>query len=189
LYVLDGGILTPDNDLTLLVGNAPDIRSLAYAPDGRLAAASGSGLFLREQNQWRRLYPKAGTYSWAAEDARAVLFDSNGSLWFTSPQGVGRMSTDNLWSLATGLEGLPWNGFTKAIASNGNSIWFGTDLGTIRVDSQQNSPSPNHAGTTAKDAAGSPMTTSAISLSTIVATPGAPPPRRRPYRSKNLHPR
>jgi len=111
-----------------------DIRQLAVAPAGELAVAAAEGLFLRnESGVWKTEHPHDGDRSWAPRDVRGVAFDSEGRLWFASPQGAGYRTATG-WKLITGLEGLPYDDFTTVTAGEPGVIWFGTKRGAIRFD-------------------------------------------------------
>jgi len=133
LYELAGDRLRPVSALLPLLGGKREIRQVAVAPDGRVAVAAEAGLFLRDAaGRWNRLYPRHGSRSWAAEDARGVAFDAKGSLWLACPQGAGRLDTD--WTLYTGEDGLPYDDFTTVAAGEPGVVWFGTRRGAIRFD-------------------------------------------------------
>ncbi|MGP8251250.1 MAG: hypothetical protein ACLQHF_04400 [Terracidiphilus sp.] len=114
--------------------SARNIRQIAVSPAGELALAASDGLFVRNPTgSWRTEYPQDGPRSWAPKDVRAVAFDSEGRLWFASPQGAGYRHA-NGWKLFTGAEGLPYNDFTTIAAGERGVVWFGTSLGAIRFD-------------------------------------------------------
>jgi hypothetical protein len=116
-----------------VVSGLSDVRQLATHPDGRMAAATATGLYLKETSGgWTPLFPQEGNRSWAPHDVRGVAFDTRGRLWFASPQGVGCF--DGGWRLYTGLEGLPYDDFTTVAAGENGVIWFGTHRGAIRFD-------------------------------------------------------
>jgi hypothetical protein len=115
-------------------GAPPDARQTATARDGRQAAATSAGLFLKgPSGKWERQLPKSGRRSWSPEDVRGVVFDSRDRLWFASPQGVGVFDGSN-WTLYTGAEGLPYDDFTVVTAGENGVVWFGTHIGAIRFD-------------------------------------------------------
>jgi hypothetical protein len=64
-------------------------------------------------------------------DVRAVAYDASGGLWFAAPQGVGHRTSDGIWELFSGADGLPFNDFT-CMASGPESVWFGTTNGAIQ---------------------------------------------------------
>jgi len=116
------------------LGEQSEIRQIAAAPDGQLAVAAASGLFVKtSEQQWSPVRPRSGHQSWAPHDVRGVTYDSRGRLWFASPQGVGCLDGEQ-WSLYTGREGLPYNDFTTAVAGEDGVVWFGTRIGAIRFD-------------------------------------------------------
>ncbi len=124
----------PAEPLNALLGSEKDVRQAAVAADGRVAVAASAGLFLRQKTgAWQRLNPVDGLQSWWLRDVRGVAFDSQGTLWFASPAGVGYLK-GNKWSLYTGHEGLPYNDFTTLVAGPGGTVWFGTRMGAIRFD-------------------------------------------------------
>jgi hypothetical protein len=115
-------------------GVPEDVRQSAIARDGRVAAASASGLYVKRPNAaWERVLPRTKTRSWAPIDVRGVVFDSLDRLWFASPQGVGRFDGRE-WTLYTGAEGLPYDDFTTVAAGENGVVWFGTRIGAIRFD-------------------------------------------------------
>ena len=117
-----------------LPADAGDIRQIAIGPTGELAVAASDGLFVRNPTgSWKTEYPQEGPRSWAPKDVRAVTFDSEGRLWFASPQGAGYRDS-NGWKLFTGADGLPYDDFTTIAAGERGVIWFGTRLGAIRFD-------------------------------------------------------
>ena len=133
LYELAGNRLRHVSALLPLLGGKGEIRQVAVAPDGRVAVAAEAGLFLRDsRGRWSRLFPRQGSRSWAAEDARGVAFDARGRLWFACPQGAGRLDTE--WTLYTGEDGLPYDDFTTVAAGEPGVVWFGTRRGAIRFD-------------------------------------------------------
>ncbi|MBI5084325.1 MAG: hypothetical protein HZB13_06990 [Acidobacteria bacterium] len=113
---------------------APGAPQRALSKDGRLAEARAEGLFLKSGNgPWTRLFPQAGSRSWAPVDVRGVAFDRRGRLWFASPQGVGCLDGKE-WTLYTGADGLPYDDFTTVAAGEPGVVWFGTKIGAIRFD-------------------------------------------------------
>lgn len=140
LYGWDEDAFAPDEELNALM--AGDVRIAAIAvrrhtePGNGIAVAAASGLFLRENGSWRRLFPQEGARSWAAVDVRGIAWDSEGALWFASPQGVGGLERNGRWNLSTPEDGLPYDDFTGvASAQEGDrSVWFGTTKGAIRFD-------------------------------------------------------
>jgi len=114
--------------------NAKDIRKIAVSPAGELAVAAADGLFVMSPTgSWTAEYPREGTRSWAPKNVRAVAFDSDGGLWFASPQGAGYRAA-NGWKLFTADDGLPYDDFTSVAAGEQGVVWFGTSLGAIRFD-------------------------------------------------------
>jgi hypothetical protein len=114
--------------------NAKNIRQIAVSPTDELAVAASDGLFVRNSlGSWSTEYPREGPRSWAPKDVRAVGFDSEGRLWFASPQGAGCRGADG-WNLFTGAEGLPYDDFTTIATGERGVVWFGTSLGAIRFD-------------------------------------------------------
>ena len=111
-----------------------EIRQLAIGASGELAVAAEQGLFLcDEAGTWKAESPREGKRSWAPYDVRGVAYDSEGRLWFASPQGVGRRAGGS-WTLFTSLEGLPYDDFTTVAAGESGVVWFGTHRGAIRFD-------------------------------------------------------
>ncbi len=96
-----------------------------------IAVAAEKGLFLWTEGVWQLALPQQGKVRWAPVDVRAVVYDSEGKLWFASPQGVGRRMADGVWELYTGSDGLPFNDFT-CIAAEKSGVWFATTNGAIR---------------------------------------------------------
>ena len=117
----------------------PEVRYEAIgqssAEGGVRVMATSKGLFQSGSRGWQRLYPESSNRSWAPTDVRAVLFASNGDLWFASPQGVGRRRGDT-WTLFEGKDGLPCNDFTCMTEGPEGEIWFGTTKGAIRYDGE-----------------------------------------------------
>jgi hypothetical protein len=117
-----------------LPASAKDIRQIALSPAGELAVAAPEGLFVMSPTGgWSTEYPQEGPRSWVPKDVRAVAYDSEGRLWFASPQGAGYRDADG-WKLFTGAEGLPYDDFTTITAGEHGVVWFGTSLGAIRFD-------------------------------------------------------
>lgn len=133
LYLLVKQKFVLDASLARLLGSDKAVRQVAVSADGRTAVAALTGLYVKAaQGNWSAVDPRAGVRSWAPYDVRAVAFDSNGRLWFASPQGVGCEA--NGWHLYTGADGLPYNDFTTLAAGEGGTVWFGTRMGAIRYD-------------------------------------------------------
>ncbi|MDR3749943.1 MAG: hypothetical protein P4K94_00510 [Terracidiphilus sp.] len=140
LYIaMDTGLYRANADVAKftrvnLPAGAKDIRQIAVSPAGELAVAASDGLFvMNPTGNWRTEYPQEGPRSWAPKDVRAVAFDSDGRLWFASPQGAGYRDATG-WKLFTGAEGLPFDDFTTIAAGERGVVWFGTSLGAIRFD-------------------------------------------------------
>jgi hypothetical protein len=132
LYELKDSVFKPSEELHGLLGDERDVRQVAVAADGRRAVAAKTGLFIFEtETGWRALSPHHEGRSWAPRDVRGVAFDSEGRLWFASPQGVGRLNEEG-WSLYTGYDGLPYDDFTTMAAGEKGVVWFGTSKGAIR---------------------------------------------------------
>ncbi len=128
----------PDSELAALMGADPTfngVASFGRSEAHEISVASGAGLFQYKDSEsiWERVLPSDGTRSWAPVDVRGVAYDSDGRLWFASPQGVGRYD-DGVWTLYTGAEGLPYNDFTCVAAGNDGDVWFGTTKGAIHFD-------------------------------------------------------
>jgi hypothetical protein len=133
LYHLSGKRLVLDAGLARLSGSQPAVRQVAVAMDGRIAVAALNGLFLKSAGgNWRAVYPRNATRSWAPYDVRGVVFDSKDHLWFASAQGAGCEAS--AWQLYTGADGLPYNDFTTMAAGENGTVWFGTRMGAIRYD-------------------------------------------------------
>ena len=134
-------------------------RQTATARDGRQAAATADGLFLKgTSGKWERQFPKSGRRSWSPDDVRGVAFDSRDRLWFASPQGVGVFEAGT-WTLYTGAEGLPYDDFTAVTA--------GERRRRLVRHAHRRDPLRRQArGSTARARAGCPPTTSAPSPST-----------------------
>lgn len=114
--------------------NAGEIHDWAKTSTGITAAAAENGLILIDGDGAEFVYPAAGNRSWAPRPVKAVTVDSDGALWFASPQGVGKFDGKE-WTLFEGSDGLPYNDFTSAAAGPGG-VWFGTTKGAIRWDGE-----------------------------------------------------
>ncbi len=133
LYKLAGGAFAPVTKLNALLGEGPPVRAVAFGPNGELAVAAGSGLYLQQAGApWRAVYPRQGDRSWAPVDVRGVAYDTRGRLWFASPQGAGCF--DKGWTLYSGAQGLPYNDFTCVVPGVDGAVWFGTRIGAICYD-------------------------------------------------------
>lgn len=110
-----------------------DILDWAVAGDDSWVAGAAQGLIIARDGDAKFVYPKDGNYSWAPVNVAGVAAGDDGSIWFGSPQGVGRYQ-DNEWTLWTGDEGLPYNDFTCAVVGPDGQAWFGTTKGVIRYD-------------------------------------------------------
>lgn len=91
-------------------------------------AGAEKGLFILQKDgkSWTEVFPENERYRWALTNVAALVFDSNGNLWFGAEQGVGCLR-ENKWQLYTGEEGLPFNHFTCAAAGPDGIVWFGTE--------------------------------------------------------------
>ncbi|MCG3199822.1 MAG: hypothetical protein GHCLOJNM_04349 [bacterium] len=118
-----------------LVGGKGAVRQVASGKDGALAVASESGLFLKSNGEWSKVYPGEGARSWSAADCRCAAFDSKGALWVGCPQGLGKLEAGK-WTLYTGDDGLPYADFTCMAVSQDGSLWLGTRIGAIRFDGE-----------------------------------------------------
>ena len=165
-----------------------DARRVAVAPDGcQVAIAAAEGLFERGcggreevsgiagtaslEPRWIRLIPHGGVRSWAPIDVHAVAYADDGSLWFGSPQGVGRRAPSGGWELLTSADGLPSNDLTSAVPARGG-IWLGARLGAIRAVAPrgwQGAPASRNAHRADDDAAGA-----ATAAAGELADPDAP---------------
>lgn len=117
-------------ELAATAGGAEAVRAITLY-EGECAAATESGLYLRNGKDWTLALPRHGAVRWAPADVRAVAYDADGRLWFACPQGVGYRLNENEWCLFTGAEGLPFNDFT-CMAAGPKGVWFGTTNGAIR---------------------------------------------------------
>ena len=135
LLEISGGSVRVVTALNDALGKSLAVFQVASGP--RVVAGAAAGLFQKDSNgKWTRLFPadKAGR-SWAPVNVRGVAYDTQGRLWFASPQGVGRLDKEE-WTLFTGAEGLPYNDFTTMAAGPDGVMWFGTRMGAIRYDGQ-----------------------------------------------------
>ena len=107
----------------------------AFASSGEVVVGTDAGLFVcpGEGAEFIQVFPADEKYAWIPRDVRAVAYDRLGRFLFGCPQGVG-MYDGKQWTLYTGEEGLPFNGFTCAAAGEEGVIWFGTTRGAIRFD-------------------------------------------------------
>jgi hypothetical protein len=111
-----------------------DVRQIAVSTDGMIAVAAHAGLFIGKlDDAWRRLLPRDEKRSWSPYDVRGVAFDQQQNLWFASPQGVG-CHQRRTWELFTGLDGLPYDDFTRTVCGQRGKVWFGTTMGAIWFD-------------------------------------------------------
>lgn len=114
------------------------INALTVVSSARVAAGTDDGLYLADAASpgstldFRPVYPADKRYSWSPRHVNVVVAEGR-RLWFGAENGAGVLD-GNEWTLFTGREGLPWNGFTCG-ASDGLTTWFGTDRGAMRVDS------------------------------------------------------
>jgi len=114
------------------------INALAAVNSAWVAAGTDDGLYLAHATSpgraldFRPVYPADKHYSWSPRRVRALVAEGE-RLWYGAENGAGVL-VGNEWTLFTGREGLPWNGFTCG-ASDGVTTWFGTDRGAMRVTS------------------------------------------------------
>lgn len=110
------------------------VESISRSTDGRIAAATKSGLFEYAQGKWTKLevFDDNGR-QWAARDVRAVVYDSKSQLWFGQLAGLGCRTADG-WRFYEGKDGLPYSDFTCAAADSAGRVWFGTKLGLVGFD-------------------------------------------------------
>lgn len=124
----------PLTELNSLLGSDKAIYQMASV-GGQNAAGGASGLYYGQSAESpQSLEPSDDTgRSWAPRDVRGVGFDSQGRLWFASPQGVGVRGAEG-WTLYTGEEGLPYNEFTTMAIGPDDAVWLGTTMGIVRYD-------------------------------------------------------
>ena len=120
-YHLRGAAFHRDGELT----RTGALRDVAIAPDGSIAVASESGLFLRRAGRWQRLP--------APSDVRAVDFTRKGRLWFSAAGGVGHVDGERL-ELLTGADGIPILGAATLATFAEDGAWFGSSQGAMRLD-------------------------------------------------------
>jgi hypothetical protein len=114
-------------------GDNSPVRQIAVGPDKQIAVAAKAGLYtLDGGGRWTEVEPSDGTRSWAARDVRGVAYDSEGRLWFGTPQGAGQQARG--WTLYTGYDGLPYDDFTVLAAGTNGDMWMGTKIGAVRND-------------------------------------------------------
>ncbi len=132
LFETTANQLKPVTALNDDLGENKSVFQIAVGP--RIVVGAAAGLFeKRAEGHCTRLFPADKTgRSWAPVNVRGVAYDTQGRLWFASPQGVGRL--DKEWTLFTGAEGLPCNDFTTMAAGEDGVVWFGTRRGAIRYD-------------------------------------------------------
>jgi len=112
------------------------IRQIAAAPDGKLVAATATGILHETSAGFEPLVVEDGLgRQWGVSDARGVAFDSAGRLWFATLAGAA-CRTGGAWTFYTGREGLPYNDFTVVEAGPDGVVWFGTRVGAVRFDGQ-----------------------------------------------------
>jgi len=125
------------NNLSV-IKNVTPARSIATRKDGYIAIG-GSMMMHKpaDRPSFITRNPKMGDEkSWVLKKVKGVTFDSQGRLWFASPQGVGCMDKNNSWTLYTGQDGLPYNDFTCIAPGEEGVVWFGTKIGAIRFDGE-----------------------------------------------------
>ena len=91
LFETTGSTLKPVAALNDALGENQAVFQIAIGP--RVVVGAAAGLFQKQANgQWTRLFPADKTgRSWAPINVRGVAYDTQGRLWFASPQGVGRL--------------------------------------------------------------------------------------------------
>lgn len=111
------------------------VYSISRASDGRLAAATDTGLFESRSGQnWEELTVLDGVgRRWAAHDVRAVVYDSKGQLWTAQLAGLACRTSEG-WKFYEGRDGLPYSDFTCAAAGSDGRVWFGTRIGVVGFD-------------------------------------------------------
>ena len=119
------------SELNKLLDDDTTVRGIA-ARNREVAVAADAGLFVRDDGDWRAVYPQDGDIRWAPRDVRAVTYDTLGRLWFACPQGAGYRMGKGHWKLYTGAEGLPYNDFTCVDRSIDGAVWFGTGIGAVK---------------------------------------------------------
>ena len=71
-------------------GDGMEISQIAVTAGRRVAVAGrGRSFPVRRRAVGNACFRRADNASWAVRDVRGVAFDSEGRLWFASPQGVG----------------------------------------------------------------------------------------------------
>jgi len=135
LYIFKEGSFRLEEALNRLLDSEKDeIRQTDFSVQNELVVAARSGLYSKKREEsWKRLFPIESRKSWSPIDVRGAVFDDQDRLWFASPQGVGFRHND-LWTLFTPEEGLPFDDFTTLCCSSGGVVWFGTTKGAIRYD-------------------------------------------------------
>lgn len=97
-----------------------------------ITVATAKGLYIKKDNYWEPLYPSNATQGWAPKNVRAVGYNNRSQLWFACEQGVGVRGNNDVWTLFTGAEGLPYNQFRALTSGPNNEVWFATNKGAIR---------------------------------------------------------
>jgi ligand-binding sensor domain-containing protein len=134
--------------------DAPDV--MAYAPDGTLWAAGQGGVAYRRDGRWTVV--DSGRQPQGIDGARAIAFDSRGTVWIAGWEVTGWLvSSSRLWTLrpdgtswvSQAIGGYPFDPESLAIDRTG-VVWAGSPTaGLARFDGQ--------GWTTIREAGGSPI--------------------------------
>jgi DNA-binding NarL/FixJ family response regulator/ligand-binding sensor domain-containing protein/signal transduction histidine kinase len=108
------------------------VRALLVDARGSLwAGTQGRGVFrLDRAGDVARYTTDAGL---ASNDVLDILEDREGSLWFATTEGVGRLADEQIMTWTT-RDGLPHNTVMFVTEDRGGGIWMGTIQGVVRVD-------------------------------------------------------
>ncbi len=127
----DGVMLVEDGKQSSLGLSGQQVAGISAAKDGRVAAATGEGVFEYVDGKWSRVVIEDGLgRQWATKDVRAVVYDASSQLWVGQLAGLACRTAQG-WKFYEGRDGLPYNDFTCAAAGADGRVWFGTRIGLV----------------------------------------------------------
>lgn len=100
--------------------------------------ASDSGLYVLpcspDNSHWRSRLPYDRSRSWAPRGVHGLALDVDENLWFTSPQGIGRLDREGAWQLWDERDGLPLLDLRTVATGIAGDVWLATSRGAIHFD-------------------------------------------------------
>ncbi|MCD6308918.1 MAG: hypothetical protein J7M24_07990, partial [Candidatus Latescibacteria bacterium] len=119
------------------------VRSVVFAPDGRILFNTMGGLVFEKDNDWNVITRQNGI---SGDDVRCGLFDGEGRYWAGTASGICHEDGRGRWKRFRGIHGLPSEDTWACAMDSEGTLWFGTTAGIVSFKGDELTDRTREAG-------------------------------------------